>query len=80
MALNEVEMKDIVLQEQFSLIFNEVNYEIEVDVGSKKIKKKIIDNISAYCKSSELTAIMGPSGAGTIIYHNFRKIFFIILY
>jgi len=59
-----VEMKEILLAEKFALIFKNVNYEIIEEKGKEKTKKKILDNINAYCQSSELTAIMGPSGSG----------------
>jgi len=59
-----VEMKEILLAEKFALIFKNVNYEIIEEKGKEKNKKKILDNINAYCQSSELTAIMGPSGSG----------------
>ena len=58
-----VEMKEILLAEKFALIFKNVNYEIIEEKGKEKTKKKILDNINAYCQSSELTAIMGPSGS-----------------
>jgi len=58
-----VEMKEILLAEKFALIFKNVNYEIIEEKGKEKNKKKILDNINAYCQSSELTAIMGPSGS-----------------
>jgi len=67
MTSDEIEMKDVVLAEKFSLIMKDVNYEVDVGAGKQKKMKQILSNINAYCKSSELTAIMGPSGAGIIL-------------
>lgn len=36
----------------------------EVQIGYRKIKKKILKNLNGVFKAAELTAIMGPSGAG----------------
>jgi len=75
MVTTDIEMKDIVLKQKFSLIFKDVNYEVIEEVGRKKIKKKIMDNMNGYCQSGELTAIMGPSGSGNnifLIIYNYR--------
>lgn len=48
--------------------FKNVSYEVKI--GIRKRTKKILKGVSGYFKSGQLTAIMGPSGAGkTSLFH-----------
>lgn len=50
---------------KYALLWRDINYEItEEKEGGIKEQRIILDNLNGYCESGELTAIMGPSGAG----------------
>ncbi len=56
-------------QEEFALIWKNVFYAVKADDSFRSTEMKtVLDNVSGYCRSGEITAIMGPSGAGKIFY------------
>ena len=72
---SEVEMREMreTPFEKFAFIWNNINYSVEVEdekennkpiCSRKKKKLQLLDNLTGFCKSGEVTAIMGPSGAG----------------
>jgi len=60
------ESADLKSPTDFSLIWKEVNYKIYESIDGEKVEKKVLNNINGCCNSREITAIMGPSGAGKI--------------
>ncbi len=58
--------------DKFSIIFEDITYSIELkDKSNRKFTKTIIDKVTGYANSHELTAIMGPSGSGKTSLLNF---------
>lgn len=60
-------------QNQFSLVWRDIFYEVETKVmkNGEFLRKTILNNVSGYAKSGEVTAIMGPSGCGKTSLLNF---------
>jgi ABC-type multidrug transport system ATPase subunit len=53
--------------EPFTMIWRDIFYEVQTTLKDKNnqfIRKAIINNVSGYAISGEVTAIMGPSGCG----------------
>ena len=44
-----------------------MKYSVKVKENKKEIDRIILNNISGICKSGEITAILGASGAGKAI-------------
>ncbi len=69
---DNIQLKDIInTKQQFALIWKDIYYSIT----SQEKTRVILNNITGYCKSGELTAIMGSSGAGKFLHNNnlFKK-------
>lgn len=57
----------------FTFIWENIHYEVETNKKKDKIpiRKTIINNVTGYANSGEVTAIMGPSGCGKTSLLNF---------